>query len=523
VLREGDPLPAIERFTSPPLTGGRGFVDLTLDSRPIVEIRGRLVQNDGTTPWSLGQWAASIDDQYVDQIATREDGSFSFTLRLPKNVGNAATLRLVEPWSLVKGEFTFEALAANETGRVDLGDRIIERRVSAAGVVRDAAGEPLPGLRIARVVRLAGGGDPSFVGDRAVSHALTDEHGRFELIGPPPSTDAWFAVSRDGSDYLCDPVPYREAHDIEIVVAPTPTIAGQIIADEGFPLDRVRVALWDESKGRAPGRGMMGWEVVSVDASGRFRSDHLAPGRYTVGIGVSMIDNDPLLLENIGVQLGAPQDPRIEIVDLRGRFGVLDIDVRDPEGNAVPASAIARYADRSSCELGETARPLILRKDKELATLTIFAAGFASAELSQVEAKARVVLTRDLPVELEWVSDVPLPTAPFSLHANLQIVPRDDGQQVRGTQSTADPTFGEERVVGLRVPKAGSYFLSVYVRRVAYDEQFKGNVARSEYVTDPLDGPILTVAPSATGAPQRIPVMLPAGALQKAIDQLNAK
>src|SRR6185436_16605959 len=101
----------------------------------------------------------------------------------------------------------------------------------------------------------------------------------------------------------CEPIPFREAEsrNIEIVVPATATLAGRLMADEGVPVERLQVLLWNENRGPAGYVGKMGWTFLSLSAGGAFHGKEIEAGRYTLAVATSYDDPDPLLIPNLDV------------------------------------------------------------------------------------------------------------------------------------------------------------------------------------------------------------------------------
>lgn len=210
-------------------------------------------------------------------VRSSADGRF----RLQVAVGRDGLLRLLaDHWYLrgpadtqlggdaqAEGNLRVSALDADR----DLGDLVLGRTAGLVGVVQNAAGNPIAGVRVAVT-----GGRSGLMFGVGVGGAgeQTKQDGRFERIGLRPSE---YTVTTASPDYL----PARtkvvlkegeERRDIVITLSPGHTIAGVVVDDLGTPLPGMRVGA-DRSREVAPGlqvQASNAGEATTTDGAGRF-------------------------------------------------------------------------------------------------------------------------------------------------------------------------------------------------------------------------------------------------------------
>ncbi len=515
VVRPLDPFSsprAEDRVATSPVPGAVSHAMLRFDARRYVSFRGRLMKGD--SPWGGALTRMGFGAKLQTLVRGEADGTFEQRLVLPDDPGGETVLEIRESSTQAVAKIPFDRANAQKSGIVDLGDCALARPRMGAGVVRDDRGHPVAGVTVYLSRRTESEGVP-WEPIEGAGHATTDDRGRFELLGSPPTGDAFIAVRATSMALLGTPVPYRCADDLEIVVPSRFGLEGRLSLDVGIPGESVHLAVRRENGDSPPALVKGSWLQMTVEKDGSFRREDLAPGSYTLAIGLSRIDDAPLLIEGIDVGSGAAPDPRVHPLDLRGRYRTLDLDVRDEVGNALHGFAIARLPDRTSRQLGDTSRLLILRRDERLATVIVSAEGFASESLGSLEGREGtipVVLKHDMVVELEWPDPSALPPPPVTISAALAEVGKSDG---RSTSSSDDPMFDADGIVRLRVPRAGNYYLSVTVTRV------DGRVGHWAFVTDREKCPVVTVPPAGADGIPRIRIPLEADAATKALTRLN--
>ena len=169
----------------------------------------------------------------------------------------------------------------------------VEIRVSPGsalkGRVTDAkSGRGVPEARV-RVVGETGG--PTLPGGGSSGDLVTDVDGRFEVEGLAPGK---VKVSVEHADYTerTESVELKEGgSSVEIGLSRGSSLGGVVLSETRQPVPGAEVAL---EGANAPGRGFGGGESAVTDASGRFRFDHLSPGRYTLRASVPAQTTEPV-------------------------------------------------------------------------------------------------------------------------------------------------------------------------------------------------------------------------------------
>ena len=169
----------------------------------------------------------------------------------------------------------------------------IEVRVSPEsllkGRVTDAkSGRGVPEARVSVVGET--GGPPSSGGGSSEA-LVTDIDGRFEVEGLAPGK---LKVSVEHADYTerTESVELKEGgSSVEIALSRGSSLGGVVLSETGQPMAGADVAL---EGANAPAGGFGSGDSAATDASGRFRFDHLSPGRYTLRASVPAQTTEPV-------------------------------------------------------------------------------------------------------------------------------------------------------------------------------------------------------------------------------------
>lgn len=422
-------------------------------------LRGRAVTETGEPLGDvkpllkIANWGTRI-------LSTKADGTFETALDgFDRSAPGVASAGL--EIQCVLGERTALArvgLPALPSRIIDAGNLVFDSKpVLAQGVVRDSAGVPQSGEIVAVVKRNA---ETSLLEMASPYVYPTDDMGQFTIDHSPEQADSLLVVQR-GFDFVGEPIPYRAASDLVLIIPATARLNGRLELDPEIPRKRLRVEFWDESRGTAPGLGVMGWEICSVEDDGSFRSGSLRPGRYTVAISGPGLANLFAKVEGVEIRERETRDPRFLPFDLRGRLRWIELDVEDESGKSLRAQVFAKLANRGRIELGGSDRPIVLAQDAGLESLTIRADGLLPATLGPVEGHVKVVLTRGVDVTIEWGGGA-LPDAPIRVLAEI----RASGTNGRG-EPLKKAAFAPNGLVRLAVPSAGDYELAVAFEQLA--------------------------------------------------------
>ena len=177
---------------------------------------------------------------------------------------------------------------------------VVEEATTTDGVeIRVAPGSTLKvrvtdaksgrGVPEAQVGAIGEAGGSSFQSGELV----TDVDGRLEVEGLAPGRTK---VSVSHADYTdrTESVDLKEGgSSVEVALSRGSSLGGVVLSETRQPVPGAEVAL---EGANAPGRGFGsgGGESATTDASGRFRFDHLAPGRYTLGASVPAQAAEPV-------------------------------------------------------------------------------------------------------------------------------------------------------------------------------------------------------------------------------------
>ena len=297
---------------------------------------------------------------------------------------------------------------------------------------------------------------------------MTDETGRFELNGSMPQGDVWITAEAKGP-WLHEPLPvYGKAHDLQLMLIPAGAVEGSLLLDELFPAHRLSVKLWPHERGKRAPPGVPGWIHAGRDTSNAFLFSGLEPGLYTLGIGVSINPESYVFVEDIHVHAGSvTRDSRIQSIDLRGRYGVIDLYVTNEKGRPVEAFVSALYKSGRRDQLGWTRNPLLLTAADEVRTIYVKADTYFPVSLDPFTGKKDLVLRCGTNVSLEWTGEPP-PEEPLSISVALLPVqfayPRPGEQTPNAFGQRWDPDHGNVPVSGtlhLRVREPGIYDLQL--------------------------------------------------------------
>lgn len=158
----------------------------------------------------------------------------------------------------------------------------LARGAALSGRVTDArSGRAIPGASVSK--QTSGEGDarlpiPALTEEGEIT---TDADGRFTIEGVAPGTYKLTATHPDYAEESQTVEVTDRGGNAEIRLSTGGVIAGVVVSDARRPVADVDVSFVTTGEGSL-GRMLGGGPQVSTDASGRFRFDHLAAGRYTV-------------------------------------------------------------------------------------------------------------------------------------------------------------------------------------------------------------------------------------------------
>ena len=316
---------------------GRAFDGAT--GRPVA---GALLEAAISTPSGMSQTRV--------EFRTGPDGRF-----LLGGVPGMATLQVEPvPGSPWHGLNPAVGLPASGNGRGTVPGSDIEVALLAAGalegIVRDAAGAPVPGARVKVMGSRAEFSSISL--NTTVGDADTGPDGRFRVEGLGPGPVTLWARERD--DAVADPAAVRlggpvgaevkpgATAAVEITVVPGLCVRGRVLAPDGSPT-RARVFTFN----RHIGGRQVGF--VSTDDEGRFVLSGI-PAATTPGFervqGTDLVlvaDNESGRGQSapIPARAGVPvEDVEIRLESHADRRASITGRVTDPDGNAVAGAEL---------------------------------------------------------------------------------------------------------------------------------------------------------------------------------------
>ncbi len=163
-------------------------VTLPLRAIAACQVKGRVLRADGNPAMlatvELQCWSAQRQPEWSGITSATTDASGCYTIRGVHDLQAAVRLAVQD----AEGTAESDQFALDQAGtRIDAPDLRLSATASIQGVVRNSAGELLPGLAV-----WLRDWDPQNGAQRsgAVTEALTDRDGRYRFLGVPPG-GAW--------------------------------------------------------------------------------------------------------------------------------------------------------------------------------------------------------------------------------------------------------------------------------------------------------------------------------------------
>lgn len=192
-----------------------------------------------------------------------------------------------------------QSVAVSLGGNVTGIDAVLAKGGSISGRVTDAAGGPLPGVRVDV--------SPSICCGSGWANTTTDANGMYRAVGLPTDTYAVNFFPPDGSGYTNASYPTdvpvtagQETSGIDQVLRIGGSISGRVTDSAGSPLP----GIWVDASNGADAR------MAQTDAGGYYRLTELAQGEYLVRF--------------------SPQDPAGESPPVSNHLDEYYDNVRDP-------------------------------------------------------------------------------------------------------------------------------------------------------------------------------------------------
>ncbi|MSR63204.1 MAG: hypothetical protein EXS08_12245 [Planctomycetes bacterium] len=306
-----------------------------------------------------------------------------------------------------------------------LGDfKLVELPVAASGVVVDSGGNAIVGATItASIPPIAvEDGYAKVPRDSELDPGQSDAEGRFEILGEGSS--ATISLTASKANWVGDPllVP-RGDRGARLVLGTGGTLAGQVLLDPSLIPTLVLVqGIRHEAASEMEQVEKHG--VLAAD--GRFTLGNLRPGGYALRVvyaptGSVLGSVDDLLVH----PSGTTHDPRIDPLDLRTAFRLLELELVDeleqPVSSARAFSRPSLDPDAKWAYCRAEGGRLRLLCDGQPIEVAISAPGFSSTKLDGVSASRRITLQSAARLYFYLAGGLRAPDPP--LYLGLQLTP----------------------------------------------------------------------------------------------------
>jgi hypothetical protein len=456
----------------------------------VVTVRGRVVDGDGKPIaerellGSYGLVSGNITCGGSDSARTRADGSFEIGVRGPEDSSPPPhwssmklDLSIVRPGGGFDFQHEFELDGEFARHGGDLGTIVLAPApLLASGVVVDDSGAPVEHVRIHLVQK--GAADPRFglpsnpsdfdtTRDQFATRSGAD--GSFAILGDPGR--GTFGLDVDLDFYLPPPPFLIElgATGLRIVVTRPAALLAHVLVDTGVPpnfvLGRIRVprdgdASHDVEQWRTSNeRGDLLFDLLPPrPAQVEIRADCFGSPQETI----ARFDAIPLTAGERTV------DPRLQAIDLRGRFQVTHLVVVDPDGQPVREVTVRAVLDASADGSRDEfrAQSQLEFGVGDLVTtgappsIEVEAAGFRPQRVTLNPPQTRITLRRGLEVVVEL--DPSIPELPESCFYVVLVAPGDFSES---TNDAATPLLAHDSPRSIHVERSGDCAVQLWLAR----------------------------------------------------------
>jgi hypothetical protein len=489
----------------PTVAGTTVRVDVPIRANAnVVAVRGRVVDAEArpiaerVLRGSYGLVSGNINMGGCQVVRTLADGSFVIPVRGDEDVSPPpvwSSMKLVLSIERPDGGFDFQhefepdGEFACHGG--DLGTIVLTAApLLASGVVVEESGAPAEHVRIHLVQKR--GADPGLgiPSNRSDFDTTWDQFaarrgadGSFAILGDPGRGTFGLAVDKDR--YLPPPpIPIEPgATGVRIVVARPAALLAHVLVDPGVPpnfvLGRIRVpidgdASHDVEEWRTPDeRGdLLFKDLPARPAQVEFRTDCFGTPQEPI----ARFDSIPLTAGERTV------DPRLQAIDLRGRFQVTHLVVVDPDGQPVRNVIVRPNADSSGdrgTDGSAEATELELGVGDLVTTGTppsieIEAEGFRSQHAALDPPQTRITLRRGLEVVVDL--DPSIPGLPESCFYVVSLAPGDFKES---TEDAATASFQHDSARSIRAGRPGDCAVQLWLARYFDRRTFGMNELKS--------------------------------------------
>lgn len=485
---------AFVQAAGPTVAGSTVRVEVPLrPNSETVVIRGRAIDADGKAIAErrlvIDFWMRSLTGSVSGEggQTTSADGSFEVALNKgwmsPPPVWTSMKLTLGIECPAGGREFQHELELDGEFARHggDVGTVALERApLLASGVVVDESDAPVEHVFVHLVQERAA--DPRYRLPWEYS-VRSGADGRFTIVGDPGRGEFGLQVVDDR--YLTPPpLPFEPgATDLRLVVARPAALLAHVLVDPGVPPGFVMGTI------RVPRDADASHDVTEwlcADERGNLLFEHLPQRPAQVKLWAHGFGSPQQLIARVdGIPLTAGErtiDPRLQAIDLRGRFQAIHLVVVDPDGQPIRNVVVRPNPDASgdgdangsseSKELESGVGDVVTTA--ALPPIEVEAAGFRSQRTELTRPETRITLRRGLEVVVEL--DPSLPALPESCFYSISLVSGDFSDGI-DSDSARPLAPGSER--SFRVEQPGDCAVQLALARYIDRRSFGINELKS--------------------------------------------
>ncbi len=197
-------------------------------------------------------------------------------------------------------------VVVEEGGVADNVEVKVTRGVVVKGHVTDAqSGAAIANATVTFVPAGSQSGPAMLLNQMAEGDLTTDADGRFETDGLGPGTHTVRVTHPDYTEATQSVEVHSDGATVEIHMSQGGVLAGTVASGTGQPVAGADVTLAQAGSGGFGFGGMGAGQPTVTDPAGRFRFDHLSPGRYTITASLRSNTSAPL---DVVLQAGQSQE-----------------------------------------------------------------------------------------------------------------------------------------------------------------------------------------------------------------------
>lgn len=400
-----------------------------------------------------------------ETILTDESGEFRFPVqkaRLPQAPQDSQRipyrrLRYSVNDGLGRGHYGLLELSLD----LDPGDtRIPDIRLDApllfGGTTVDEGGTPIPGVSLICSVKETNG-HSRHVRRAHLASLITDQEGNFQLFGKRP--EPLLQVKAMKSDRAPKDFDLENGVDGQFLNLSTGNRAFlRVLLPEGMPEDSISVKYHSTSpEGHTTSR------TRNLRQRDGTMPIDLTEGTYKVSLSLQSTGAIVFEAPDVVIGSGAPQDPRLDPIDLRDSISKHVFMVYDPKGNLLPsfqAKAEAMEGDLfwSSIRTHRSGATLFL--NKQTASVFILAEGYSGVKVPVTEGVQEVHLLPEATLQLRVFG---LPELEEN-NSYLLLIGHS------GTGNSEQVSLKNGEITEMKIPLRGTWSVSLLLRRDPYPE-----------------------------------------------------